>query len=1544
MGRIRVEQENQEARPAAAPTQWQHPFVDAFKLCKVERFPQGDFHHSGKITPCIDRAIGKPVLQIGGSIPAVNYIQLPSLRSNSLGLTGQYVYCQVLLDPIHPFVIHVDAAVQHAAPIRISVSNLFQTDTKKLKQGSIQVAFAPNERGWMLLGLDLPSLLAAAGRTGFQEVRGLQLCATLSVRTVFTSDLAYSKEALPKAMQIPGEKGQAIQLLWLPRPPLALLQPQNPQSAPEVPAAGSKADHARPWLASAGGKTRRGKAPPSSRWPEAAQSGDEPPSKPDPPPEAFLELERIHGFTGECPQVLLWPCASPDIIFACGTTIIAMNDEGKQRYLLGHTSPVCSLAACPAAALLASAEDGRPALIRLWHLISASCLCVLNGHVGGSKVDIAADGRMLAAVGLDGQCRQTIIVWDISGAPAGKPAFVVARHTTDYHASCIRFCPFEPGRLVTCGRSSIRIYRLKDGVLRGISIQLGVMDACKAGQGTNIFTDIAFERGQGLLQLQDRHFYVSSAAGSVCQVNYGRRTLERIYQLHTGAINQLALHEGFCVTASDDRFLRIWPLDFSDFLLEAEHEAPVTSIGVSEDGLQIVLGTEAGSIGKLALLTQAYTPLLTSHTDTVHAVAAHPSRPNHFCTAAADSSPNGQRLFSLGEDGCLCVYSTLRGYAPVQYLAPAWALESQPEASPLARSSACMCIQPNAGHLILARAPVKAGRQDISVEVLGGEPLEVKASLPAPATAVVAAACSPCGQHLWCITLDRSLLCISLQDGRTLQEVPSCHRLAATSLAISAQGHLLASGGADGLVKLWPIPQSSDSKPAGTRDALLDPTACQSFLAHPDAITCVCFVGEDRLVSTSAGDAVGVWRITAHAHGACQAGIIPPGQEPSLFSTSAAGGLPDTPPIAQLHRLHEPESSGHPGDGQKRAPILQSVSGCPSAAVQQSGYPAYAVQDAAQQSGCDAAATARATPARGTSTTDVGIQLWSAASGHHLRSMHVQHCHGIQDLLFSPTSIWLLSISQDPAGSGSEEGSSSRGGCSVIVWDVATGHAAAQGSTAGAITAACWHPGSQLPHFLTASQEELLLWQLGPAELTAQPVHLDASGVATSITALQCPALGEAWALTAAGELWKLLGLPSLLAPQHPAASAAPLVRCSVQRCCLGIQGTASHLAMVNGNFIAAGSAGCISLITPSLGPSPEAADVWEVGMVAELDGPVTSLQGGITRTEAILGTSSGTLWYVDLQVGSPQKAPLLAGHSAAITSIAAAPREAEGGRAPRVASTAEDGLLRVWSCPTTANHPSQAGLVAELQAGTAACTAACFSSHPGQALVVGAFTDGRLRSFALPGGRLIATAAVAQDALCGAVPCPFSAHVLTLARSGEVLLCNAATGNLVQSWTHLCSVMTAPWRSGADPAAAPHTDCNLLSTYFVPQALGGRQEASVGQLVTCAFTSKAVLFSSPLQEGITEFDTACGQMLRRVAIPAAASAIAVCPGGKFAVVASHQDSEGRAALQLLNLHTWALEPVQGLDDNKKTVAARFYGQKDFVASAGSQLLWFSIC
>ena len=51
--------------------------------------------------------------------------------------------------------------------------------------------------------------------------------------------------------------------------------------------------------------------------------------------------------------------------------------------------------------------------------------------------------------------------------------------------------------------------------------------------------------------------------------------LERVFQLHDGKINDLRVAEGFAVTASDDKFLRVWPTDFSDFFLEAEHESAV---------------------------------------------------------------------------------------------------------------------------------------------------------------------------------------------------------------------------------------------------------------------------------------------------------------------------------------------------------------------------------------------------------------------------------------------------------------------------------------------------------------------------------------------------------------------------------------------------------------------------------------------------------------------------------------------------------------------------------------------------------------------------------------------------------------------------------------------------------------------------------------------------------------------------------------------------------------------------------------------------------
>lgn len=66
------------------------------------------------------------VYRITGSIPASNFIQFPHTSTQSLGLTGRYLYC--LFRPIAGkyFVVHVDVATDEGLTIRISFSNMFK--------------------------------------------------------------------------------------------------------------------------------------------------------------------------------------------------------------------------------------------------------------------------------------------------------------------------------------------------------------------------------------------------------------------------------------------------------------------------------------------------------------------------------------------------------------------------------------------------------------------------------------------------------------------------------------------------------------------------------------------------------------------------------------------------------------------------------------------------------------------------------------------------------------------------------------------------------------------------------------------------------------------------------------------------------------------------------------------------------------------------------------------------------------------------------------------------------------------------------------------------------------------------------------------------------------------------------------------------------------------------------------------------------------------------------------------------------------------------
>lgn len=77
------------------------------------------------------------------------------------------------------------------------------------------------------------------------------------------------------------------------------------------------------------------------------------------------------------------------------------------------------------------------------------------------------------------------------------------------------------------------------------------------------------------------------------------------------------MNEAFCVTGSEDTYLRVWPLDFSEFFMEAKHEGTVCAVDISTDGLKVVCGTMYGSLGILDKSNQRYRTLLRSHTQQI---------------------------------------------------------------------------------------------------------------------------------------------------------------------------------------------------------------------------------------------------------------------------------------------------------------------------------------------------------------------------------------------------------------------------------------------------------------------------------------------------------------------------------------------------------------------------------------------------------------------------------------------------------------------------------------------------------------------------------------------------------------------------------------------------------------------------------------------------------------------------------------------------------------------------------------------------------------
>ncbi|XP_062955596.1 WD repeat-containing protein 90 isoform X1 [Cynocephalus volans] len=727
---------------------WQHPFLNIFRHFRVDEWKRST--KEGDVALVTDKTLKSTVYRIRGSVSAGNYIQLPKTSTQSLGLTGRYLYVLFRPLPTKHFVIHLDVSTKDSQVIRVSFSNLF----KEFKSTATWLQFpfifegrtsgrdlagvTPPCAHWTCLQLDLQDILLVYLNRHYSHLKSIKLCASLLVRNLYTSNLCFDPAVsvtearraqlpvipVPREMAFPVPKGeswhdhyvhirfpsdspkapsQPIQKSCspsetvLPRPvpqpfphlvafskPMqdgisSVVQIPNPTASQQAPLAAKPLpevilSHECSKVFKVGGLGIHGQEPSaqvetanshmavsgvhvfaheSAVGPMALEdaSSREPPGRkqswqeialdknlsrqrsflPDP----ILRLKRVIGFGGHSTKWALWTKDGVAVVYPCHAVIVVLHiDTGDQRFFLGHTDKVSTLALDGSNLLLASTQVRPPSIVRLWDFHTGGCLSLFQSPMHAvCSLSFSNSGALLCGIGKDHHGRTVVVAWGTGQVGLGGEVVVLAKVHTDFDIQAFRVTFFDETRMASCGRGSVRLWRLRGGELRSCPVDLGVHHMLQ-------FTDLAFKQTQ-----EGPTLYVCSRSGHILEIDHQCMAVQRTRRLvptptpsgphpqkqtfSSGpgiAISSLSVSRVVCAVGSEDGYLRLWPLDFSSVLLEAEHEGPISWVCISPDGLRVLSSTSSGHLGFLDIPSREYSVLVRSHMAPVLALSTEQSR------------------------------------------------------------------------------------------------------------------------------------------------------------------------------------------------------------------------------------------------------------------------------------------------------------------------------------------------------------------------------------------------------------------------------------------------------------------------------------------------------------------------------------------------------------------------------------------------------------------------------------------------------------------------------------------------------------------------------------------------------------------------------------------------------------------------------------------------------------------------------------------------------------------------------------------------------
>uniref|UniRef100_A0A3Q3IDR4 WD repeat domain 90 n=1 Tax=Monopterus albus TaxID=43700 RepID=A0A3Q3IDR4_MONAL len=608
-----------------------HPYVNIFKHVKVEAWKRSA--KEGDVSAYTDKTLKCSVFRIKGPVPANSYILIPRNSNQSLGLTGRYFYLLFRPTPGKYFVVHLDVAAEEGQVIRISFSNMF----KEFKSTATWLQFpflclvgsAPTSVRWTCLMLDLQYTLSVYLSRCYSYLKSIKLCSNMAVKNMFTSDLLLDPAKLmglassqgtgpmPREMSFPVPKGGSWHDLYdyirFPsegtKLPFDSIQKRSP-----TPEAGKSSNTTLlNRIIGFGGATTK-----YALW---TKSGDAVVY----PCHAIIVSMNISSnqqrfFIGHTDKVSA-------LAFNGNTTMLASAQTGNHsvvrvwNYYKGnclamfriHAHSLSSLSFSHGGAVLCGVGKDRrnKTLVVVWNTLNVSkggeVTILAKAHtdvdIHTLKIAFFDDTRMVSCG------RDNIRLWRVrNGTLRSCPV-----NLGEYHSVDFTDVAFEEGRPSN--------QHLDDRTL---------------SQSGHIF-EIDYSR---VVIRNVRRLFAA-------QQQHAERREK--WTFNTGpaiAINSISVSSSFCATGSEDGFLRLWPLDFSAVFLEAEHEGPVSLVSVSSDSLQVLAATSNGNLGFLDVSSRGYNTLMRSHTDTVLCFSVDGIR-RHLTTASSDGTVRIWNMDSL---------------------------------------------------------------------------------------------------------------------------------------------------------------------------------------------------------------------------------------------------------------------------------------------------------------------------------------------------------------------------------------------------------------------------------------------------------------------------------------------------------------------------------------------------------------------------------------------------------------------------------------------------------------------------------------------------------------------------------------------------------------------------------------------------------------------------------------------------------------------------------------------------------------------------------